>query len=64
MPNKADLLGLVVGELTVIADAPSVKGRAYWKCGCNCGAIIIKAFYRGVQKTLSFRAGMNGPKNK
>lgn len=40
--RKANLLGLTIGDLTVIEEAPSVKGRAYWKCNCSCGNTVVK----------------------
>lgn len=36
-PNFIDLTGQKFGELEVIARAPSVKGRTYWRCKCSCG---------------------------
>ena len=36
-PNFIDLTGQRFGELEVIARAPSVKERTYWKCRCDCG---------------------------
>ena len=36
-PNFIDLTGQRFGELEVIARAPSVKERTYWKCKCDCG---------------------------
>ena len=36
-PRKIDEIGNQYGKLTVIAEAPSRNGRAYWLCQCECG---------------------------
>lgn len=37
--NLKDLLGEQFGDLIVIDRAGTRRGRAFWKCQCNCGAI-------------------------
>ena len=37
MSKKIDMTGCKIGKLTVISAAESRKGRAYWKCRCECG---------------------------
>lgn len=39
---RDDLTGKVFEHLTVLSYAYTKKGRAYWKCRCFCGAIIVK----------------------
>ena len=35
-----DEIGNVYGYLTVVDQAPSINGRAYWLCQCECGNMI------------------------
>lgn len=35
--KKIEMIGLVFGRLTVVAEAPWRDGRAYWQCRCSCG---------------------------
>lgn len=37
MPPRINLIGQKFGRLTVIEQAPSRKGKTYWKCLCDCG---------------------------
>lgn len=37
--QKVNLVGKVFGRLTVVDIAPSVRGRAWWVCHCECGNI-------------------------
>lgn len=36
MSKRENLLGQSFGRLTVVEDAGSRNGKAYWKCVCNC----------------------------
>jgi len=40
MMNKMNLIGRNFGDLTVIEETKSAKGRIRWKCRCKCGVIL------------------------
>lgn len=41
--TKLNLVGCVYGNLRVIKEAHSVKGKTRWVCKCKCGTVSIKA---------------------
>ena len=40
---KLNLIGHVYGNLTVVGEAPSFRGRTHWMCLCRCGNQSAKA---------------------
>lgn len=38
LPYGMDISGQIFGRLTVVSRAESRRGRAYWRCVCECGA--------------------------
>jgi len=36
-----DMVGLVVGNFTVLSRGPSASRQAYWSCRCSCGAVMV-----------------------
>ena len=39
--KKVNCLGQRFGRLLVIEESPTIKGRAMWKCKCDCGNIKV-----------------------
>lgn len=52
--SKKNEIGNTYGYLTVISEAPSINGCAYWLCECQCGNhIVVKATHLRTGNTKS-----------
>lgn len=41
MPPRIDLVGQRYGRLLVEDAEPPARGRAQWRCRCDCGAVVV-----------------------